>query len=373
MAGHYERVLKTKEVEKLTLQSKVKQLQMNLDESNNNLVHLTEKLLGVNNRMEAMEKEFHSQKESYERSTKQFYENKILELNTGHDNKIKQLQTEIDCKTEMNRKWVTETRNIKDSLEKLISELKVEINKLKKENKKLKEKLLECNKKIEQYKTFMDLISRDVNKISSIAKEYGDGFPARAPLPNGITLIRLKISPSRSLSFFKFQAWLMEKREFVRLSLAVCISSSSCNTSNTPSFHSLLTISNPSHMASTSSTVNNLILCKALAYALLPSISSSYIRLSTSIDRFSFSKQGLVASLRSIITDITVNRIKDTLPRDKLRSRLNFVNQVSEFRVPLDTSFLMLISKLSASTSSISRISSLLNIRRRGSLATFVK
>lgn len=77
--------------------------------------------------------------------------------------------------------------------------------------------------------------------------------------------------------------------------------------------------------------------------------------------------------LRSIITDITVNKIKETLPRDKLRSLLNFVNQVSEFNVPLDTSFLMLISKLSARTSRISRISSLLSILSLGSLATLVK
>lgn len=108
------------------------------------------------------------------RSTKQFYENKMTELHNNYADKMKALMAENEAKTEINRKWATETRIIKDSLEKLIADLKIEIDKLKKENKKLKEKLLECNNKVEQYKTFMDLISKDVNKISTMAMECGD-------------------------------------------------------------------------------------------------------------------------------------------------------------------------------------------------------
>ncbi|XP_018565268.1 uncharacterized protein PFB0765w-like [Anoplophora glabripennis] len=174
MASHYERTLKTKEIEKITLQNKIKQLQLNLDDSNGNLVHLTEKLINVNNRLDVMEKEYSVQRENYESSTKQYYENRIVEINNNYTSKIRQLQDEVDSKTEINRKWITETRIIKDNLEKLIADLKVEIQKLKRENKKLREKLLESHNKIEQYKTFMDLISKDVNKISSIAMESGN-------------------------------------------------------------------------------------------------------------------------------------------------------------------------------------------------------
>lgn len=66
MAEHYERILKTKEIEKITLQNKIKQLQLSLNESNNNLVHLTEKLVSVNTKLDGMEKECSIQKENFE-------------------------------------------------------------------------------------------------------------------------------------------------------------------------------------------------------------------------------------------------------------------------------------------------------------------
>lgn len=66
MAEHYERILKTKEIEKIALQNKIKQLQLSLNESNNNLVHLTEKLVSVNTKLDAMEKECSIQKENFE-------------------------------------------------------------------------------------------------------------------------------------------------------------------------------------------------------------------------------------------------------------------------------------------------------------------
>lgn len=66
MAEHYERILKTKEIEKIALQNRIKQLQLSLNESNNNLVHLTEKLVSVNTKLDAMEKECSIQKENFE-------------------------------------------------------------------------------------------------------------------------------------------------------------------------------------------------------------------------------------------------------------------------------------------------------------------
>ncbi|KAJ8952045.1 hypothetical protein NQ318_010955, partial [Aromia moschata] len=174
MAGHYERTLKTKEIEKLTLQNKVKQLKLDLDESNVSLFRLTEKLEGVNSQIAQLEKTYQLQKQDQERSIRQSYSNEITAIHNSYGEKIKALESQVGSLMEINKKWTSETKFIIENLEGVITDLKTEVQKLKVENKALKEKLKECVNKIGQYKTFMQLISQDVNKISSMAIGSGD-------------------------------------------------------------------------------------------------------------------------------------------------------------------------------------------------------
>lgn len=79
---------------------------------------------------------------------------------------ISQLQLQLDSKDKINKKWSVGTKAITENLEKLVSDLKYELRKVKKENTRLKYELRESQKKFEQYKTFLQVISQDVDKIS---------------------------------------------------------------------------------------------------------------------------------------------------------------------------------------------------------------
>lgn len=83
------------------------------------------------------------------------------------------MQLQIEKKNEINQKWRKEMKIITDNLEKVISNLKQEVQGLKKENKCLKEKLSKSDEKVKQYKTFLELISKDVNKISHLTLGTG--------------------------------------------------------------------------------------------------------------------------------------------------------------------------------------------------------
>ncbi|KAJ8984432.1 hypothetical protein NQ317_012495 [Molorchus minor] len=174
MAGHFERTLKSKEVEKLTFQNKVKQLQMNLEESKAKLVRLTEELEEENNRTKMLEKQYQSQKQEQEKSIRQSYEEKIALINSTHGAKFKEMESSIIALSEINMKWISETKFITENFDKLVAELKAEIQNLKGENKILQEKLKDCGDKIVQYKIFVELVTKDVNRISDMAKADGD-------------------------------------------------------------------------------------------------------------------------------------------------------------------------------------------------------
>lgn len=56
-------------------------------------------------------------------------------------------------------------------MENLVTNLKRELNKLKKENKILKSELDDERKKFQQYKSFLQIINNDVDKITQMARE----------------------------------------------------------------------------------------------------------------------------------------------------------------------------------------------------------
>lgn len=81
---------------------------------------------------------------------------------------------QLDFKDQINKKWSTETKTIVQSLEKLVANLKKELNKSKKENKILKSDLYDERQKFEQYKGFLQIINNDVNKITQMARENAE-------------------------------------------------------------------------------------------------------------------------------------------------------------------------------------------------------
>nr|XP_023016021.1 hyaluronan-mediated motility receptor-like [Leptinotarsa decemlineata] len=166
LAGHYERTLKTKEVEKLTLQNKIKQLESYLEEKDLTLKRSNEKLnLGEEEKIE-IQKNFKQQLENQEKLMAQVQADKIFEITTAYTERMNQLQNQLDSKDKLSHQWRNETKIIIEKLEKVVGDLKAEVRKLKKDNLKLKEELDKYKNKFEQYRSFLQIISQDVNKIS---------------------------------------------------------------------------------------------------------------------------------------------------------------------------------------------------------------
>lgn len=102
------------------------------------------------------------------------YSNKLAEVTASCNEKIAQLQVQLESKDGINKKWSVETKAIVESLEKLVASLKRELNKSKKENKRLRSELEDQQNKFEQFKHFLQLITNDVDKISQMAQENSE-------------------------------------------------------------------------------------------------------------------------------------------------------------------------------------------------------
>lgn len=68
MAEHYERVLKTKDIEKLTFENRIKQFQNDLEETKDSLRNIREQLVTEKDEKLIREKEWKEQMEEQERS-----------------------------------------------------------------------------------------------------------------------------------------------------------------------------------------------------------------------------------------------------------------------------------------------------------------
>lgn len=96
------------------------------------------------------------------------YEDRIEQLTNKYNENIKELQTQMEKKNEIDRKWRDQSKIITDNLEKLVMNLKQETHSLKKDNKNLKDCVKKAEDKVKQYRTFLELISKDVAKISHL-------------------------------------------------------------------------------------------------------------------------------------------------------------------------------------------------------------
>ncbi|XP_066247069.1 sodium channel and clathrin linker 1-like [Euwallacea similis] len=168
MADIYERNLKGKELEIFTLKSKISRLEDELADSFGQIDSFTLKMSKMDEQIVRTEKEFREQKEKYEKGAQTTYEEKLDKVTQTYKENIRELQLQVKKKNEINEKWRNETKVISDNLEKMVSNLRLEIQVLKKENKALKESVKKAENKSKQYKIFLDLISKDVAKISHL-------------------------------------------------------------------------------------------------------------------------------------------------------------------------------------------------------------
>ncbi|KAH1019245.1 hypothetical protein HUJ04_009090 [Dendroctonus ponderosae] len=168
MANIYERNLKSKEIEISTWQSKATRLEGELTDSYKQVNKITEKMAKVNERITRTEQDFKEQKDIFEKGLNRSLEAKLENLTKKYNDNIMELQRQVEKKNEINEKWRTESKIITENLEKMAAHLKREAQALKKSNKQLKQDLKKSEEKVKHYKTFLDLISKDVAKISHL-------------------------------------------------------------------------------------------------------------------------------------------------------------------------------------------------------------
>ncbi|CAH1956910.1 unnamed protein product [Acanthoscelides obtectus] len=168
LAEHYERILKAKDVERLTLESKVKTLVTRLDEVQLDNSGLEKKLTQVIGENDKIGKELMIERDDRKRQEKTYHE-QIKELTKTYDDKINVLQLQLESKLKVHNKWVSETKNIIENLEKLVIDLKREVHRLRKENKRLDNELKNSKQKLGKCKEYLKMISRDVDNITCLS------------------------------------------------------------------------------------------------------------------------------------------------------------------------------------------------------------
>ncbi|VEN38104.1 unnamed protein product [Callosobruchus maculatus] len=170
LAEHYERTLKAKEIEILTLDSKIKMLETRLDEAQLGRSGLEKKLQQVAEERVKFEEELKTERDERNRQEKSSSE-RIKELTRDYDGKINELELKLKSRDEIHNKWVTETKCIIDNLEKLVISLKREVHVLRKENKRLENELKNYKEKYGKCKEYLQIISRDVNNVTCISMD----------------------------------------------------------------------------------------------------------------------------------------------------------------------------------------------------------
>lgn len=103
------------------------------------------------------------------RYLKNVHTTEISELKQGFKEKLEALTSQLERQRDLNDKWRIECNNITENLERLIRDLKNEMYRVKKENKKLTKRLKEQDRRANEYKTFLQILSEDVTKISEKA------------------------------------------------------------------------------------------------------------------------------------------------------------------------------------------------------------
>ncbi|XP_030766316.1 synaptonemal complex protein 1-like [Sitophilus oryzae] len=173
MADLYETNIKAKNTEIESYKIKISRLQVELEDKREEVTKVAEKMSVLNQQLNNIETQLGSQRKNSE-ILNETYTKKIEDLSQAYQLKINDLQAQMENKNEMRDKWKRETNIIVSNLEKLVGNLKDQIQTLKKENKSIKEKCTKLTNKINNYKKFIELISNDVSKLNTAVLEKYD-------------------------------------------------------------------------------------------------------------------------------------------------------------------------------------------------------
>ncbi|XP_072377296.1 uncharacterized protein [Diabrotica undecimpunctata] len=166
MAAHYERVLKAKDVERLSLQNSINQLESFINEKDLNIKSLSNELERQKDKVNNVSKDFETYVENQNKVITEL-ENKKSESTALYKEHIKELEDEIGIKEKINKKILEETKDVITKFENGIRKLKHELKTIKKENVFLKSELDNNEKKMLYYKDVLQKIAADSNHITS--------------------------------------------------------------------------------------------------------------------------------------------------------------------------------------------------------------
>ncbi|XP_028136514.1 sodium channel and clathrin linker 1-like [Diabrotica virgifera virgifera] len=166
MAAHYERVLKAKDVERLSLQNSINQLESFINEKDISIKSLSNELERQKDKVSNVTKDFETYVENQNKVMAEV-ENRKYESTALFKEHIKELEAEIDMKEKINKKILEETKDVITKFENGIRKLKHETKTTKKENIVLKTELDNNQKKMSYYKDVLQKIAADTNHITS--------------------------------------------------------------------------------------------------------------------------------------------------------------------------------------------------------------
>lgn len=167
MSHYYERDINSREAEKMAMKNEIKRLKIELDASYMKVTESTFAITDLTEKISSLEIEFQDQL----KQTKDSFQQTCIErqeMEAFHQQMVQELQEQLLSQTEINRKWRNETKSITEQLEKIITELKAANRVMKQENKVLTERLKDANMKMYEYRKFLEMISQDVTKITTI-------------------------------------------------------------------------------------------------------------------------------------------------------------------------------------------------------------
>ncbi|XP_056635172.1 sodium channel and clathrin linker 1-like [Diorhabda sublineata] len=176
MAAYYERVLKTKDLEKLTLQNINNQHKSVIKENELKIKSLNNEIEVAKSQSHILEKDLNKHIEDQEKLINSIKIEKS-ELVSSFNEQLKQLNEEIELRNEINKKLLIETKDIINKLENLTKTLKTDARKVKKENAVLKDELQLYKRKLSQYREILNMLAIDVNKINAVNTDNQQSQP----------------------------------------------------------------------------------------------------------------------------------------------------------------------------------------------------
>lgn len=159
MANYYDRMSKSKEVERTSLQNSINKLQAFIKEKDLSIK-------GLNNEIDRLRSEITATEKEYKKYVENL-EEKLDNERKGFTDKRKELSGKIESTEKFNKKLILETKEIFSRMDSLVRSLKADNHNLKRDNETLVLKVEEFKIKLTQCKEMMRVLNLDFTNINS--------------------------------------------------------------------------------------------------------------------------------------------------------------------------------------------------------------